>query len=357
MKLFTPGPVTMGKSILDEGGKQHPYFRTKVFSKLMLNIQDLITEFIYCNKGSVVPLGASGTGAIDCAFTNLIEDNDSILIINNGTFGQRLVEISEFYNFNYINYIVPFGKEPDLQIIEKYIVENSITVIITQGTETSSSQKIPVKEIGLLSKKYNTFFIVDAITAFLIDKYNMDNSFIDVSILSSQKGFCVPPGVSFLVLNPKAVTRLDKIKSKSFYFNIKDYLKNMERGQTPYSPPITILHQIETKLLSIKDKGLDTYLSEIDIVAKDLRKRMSGLPFIIVANNPSNTLTSYRYSGINRDFDAYELFNNLMEEHNIYITPVGGEYAKSDIRIAHIGNLTIDDNKILVDIIKNYPNI
>lgn len=357
MKLFTPGPVTMEPGILEEGSNQHPYFRTSEFSEIMLDIQKRILRFIGCSKGKIVPLGASGTGALDCTISNLVTDNDFVLVINNGTFGQRLVDLCNFYKLKYLEYKVPFGSEPDLKVVEDYLKSNKISVIMTQATETSSSQKIPVTEIGKLSRKYGTFFIVDAITAFLIDEYSMDRSNIDVSILSSQKGFCVPPGVSFIVMNDKAIERSKGIDSKSYYLNINSHLVNMERGQTPFSPPITILHQINKKLEAIDNISLDSYLSKIDSIAKDLRNKMEPLPFKIVADNPSNSLTAFRYNGSNSKFNAYELFRYLVKSFNYYITPVGGEFEKSDIRVAHIGDLTIEDNKKLIEAILSYPEL
>lgn len=354
MKLFTPGPVSMRDDILSEGGVQHSYFRTESFSNKMLFISKTIKDFIYSRDSKIVPLAASGTGAMDCAVSNLIDTDDRVMIINNGTFGERWVDLCDFYNLNYYNYKVDFGTSPNLEDIENIIVKNEITVILTQATETSSAQKIPIKEIGFLTKKHNVLFIVDAITAFLIDEFYMDDWFVDVSILSSQKGFCVPPGMSFLVLGKIAIDRLSKIKSKSYYFNIKVYLENMERGQTPFSPPVTLVNQIVKQLNYIKEMNLGNYLSSIDQIAIDLRRKMISLPFQIISDDPSNCLTTYRYNGENDKFDAYKLFIYLADNYNYYITPVGGHFTKTDIRIVHIGDISVKDNELLVNAISTY---
>ena len=220
---------------------------------------------------------------MDCAVSNLIGKDDRVLVINNGTFGERWADICDFYQVDYINYRVPFGKAPDLNEIDRILGKEGINVVLTQGTETSSSQSIPLAELGKIVKKHKALFIVDAITAFLIDEYKMDGWGIDATIISSQKGFCVPPGVSFLVLGQHGIQKKSATLSKSYYFNIDGYIKNMKRGQTPFTPPISILHQIREQLMHISSIGLEKYLLSIKEIAEDLRNKFSELPFHIIA--------------------------------------------------------------------------
>ncbi|HNX59147.1 MAG TPA: aminotransferase class V-fold PLP-dependent enzyme, partial [Spirochaetota bacterium] len=244
MKLFTPGPVNIREEILEIGGQQHPYFRTKYFSEMNLETEKVLLDLIDCKKGKIVPLTASGTGAMDMVVSNIVDPRDHVMIINAGTFGHRWCDICDFYKIPYYEYRVPFGKNIDLNDLFKTIDQQNVTHLLMQATETSSGQSMPVKQIGDFLKARNVFFVVDAITAFLADEYSMDRFNVDVTVLSSQKGFAVPPGFAFLVLSEKAVDVAMKRESRSYYFNIKAYLEDMKRGQTPFSPSITLLAQI-----------------------------------------------------------------------------------------------------------------
>lgn len=355
MKLFTPGPVNIRKEILEIGGMQHPYFRTKYFSQMNLESEEILLDLIDCKKGRIVPLTASGSGAMDAVLSNFVDSNSNIMIINAGTFGQRWCDICDFYKIKYYEYKVPFGKNIDLEDLFKVIESQNISHLLMQATETSSGQSMPVKKIGQFLKDRNVLFVVDAITAFMADEYRMDQFNIDITVLSSQKGFAVPPGFSFLVLNEKAVKSLENYEPKSFYFNVRNYVEDMKRGQTPFSPAITLLAQINAQLKHLREKGVENHLAGINKIAIDFRNKVKSLPFDIISENPSNCITGLRYNG-KADFSAYNLFYYLLDKYEIYVTPVGGKYSETDIRVSHLGDLTEQDNDLLISKIQEYLN-
>lgn len=355
MKLFTPGPVNISEDVLRIGGEQQPYFRTEEFSKINIENEKIILELINAEKAKFIPLTASGTGAMDAVVANLVTNDDKVLIINGGSFGERWVEICEFYGFNYIDYTVEFGKNINLKEFEKTVTDENITVILAQGTETSSGQAHPIKKIGEIIKNRDILFVVDAITAFLADEYKMDDWNIDVTVMSSQKGFALPLGMAYIVMNEKAIEKCKKIKSKSFYFDLKVYLSNLERGQTPFSPAITLIKQFNFQVKKIKEIGINNHLDKIKYLANDFRNRIKDLPVELIAENPSNCITTLRIRETSSG-NAFELFTILKNNYEIYINPTGGKQSSSDFRVSHLGELTENDNKYLVELLTEYFN-
>ena len=344
--LFTPGPVMMSKEILDIGSIQNPYFRTEGFSGLV-KLCDALLNNIIGNIGRSVFLTSSGTGAMDAAVSNLI-GQERVLIVSGGTFGERWVEICKFYNIEHSVFRVPFGKNLSLNKFEDAV--KNTDVVLAQATETSSGQKFPIREMGEICHKNNSLFIVDAIMGFLADEYRMDKWHVSATVLSSQKGLCLPSGLSMLVLGEMAIARLKS--SRSYYFNIEDALSNAYRGQTPWSPNITILHQLKARLDRIQRMGVDAILDHVKCIAKDLRHKFKVVPFEIVAETPSNSITSFRSD--DDQFDAYDLFRYLHENYNIYIAPLAGRYSKTVIKVSHLGELNKDNNSSLVSAIIEY---
>lgn len=102
------------------------------------------------------------------------------------------------------------------------------------------------------------------------------------------------------------------------YFNLADGLKNMERGQTPFTPAVGILRQIHTRLKEIeKAGGAEAEIARVAAQAKDFRQKMKDLPFIFVSESPANGVTSIHPLNGN----AYKIFEIIKDEYGIWICP------------------------------------
>ena len=134
------------------------------------------------------------------------------------------------------------------------------------------------------------------------------------------------------------------------YLDLKSALKNGERGQTPFTPAVGILLQIHARLKQIENNGgVEEEINRISNIAKDFRERIKGLPFEIVSESLSNAVTPLH--PLNKS--AHEIFLTLKDKYQIWVCPNGGEMRDKVFRVGHIGALSIEDNKKLVDAMKD----
>lgn len=193
-------------------------------------------------------------------------------------------------------------------------------------------------------------FVVDAISSFLADDFDMADLGVDVVIAGSQKALACPPGISLIVLSKRAQKRVEKHPMKCMYLSLKEALKNGERGQTPWTPAVGILRQINARLREIESAGgVENETSKIAAIAADFRKRIQDMPFEIVSESLSNCVTPLHPTTAS----AYDIFTVLKDEYNIWVCPNGGELQDKVFRVGHIGALTIEDNIKLVDALKD----
>lgn len=194
------------------------------------------------------------------------------------------------------------------------------------------------------------FFVCDCVSSFLADSFNMAECGADIMITGSQKVLACPPGISIIVLAPRGLERVEISNVKTMYFNLKDALKNQERGQTPFTPAVGILLQINERLKEIDRKGgADVEVNRVAAQARDFREKIKNLPFELISESPANGVTSIHPISA----DAYEIFLKLKDEYRIWICPNGGEMKNSVFRVGHIGSLTHDDNTTLVNAFKD----
>ena len=169
-------------------------------------------------------------------------------------------------------------------------------------------------------------------------------------ITGSQKALACPPGISVIVLAPNAVERVCGREVKTMYFNLKDALKNGERGQTPFTPAVGILRQINARLREIDEAGgVESENRRIAHLAADFRSKISGMPFTIVSQSLSNAVTPLHPLNAS----AYDIFLCLKDEYGIWVCPNGGDMADKVFRVGHLGALTTDDNTTLVNALKD----
>ena len=174
----------------------------------------------------------------------------------------------------------------------------------------------------------------------------MERCGADVMISGSQKALACPPGISIIVISPRGVERVNHAKVKSMYFNLASALKNMERGQTPFTPAVSILQQINARLKELeKAGGADAEIARVAAQAADFRIKIKELPFKLVSESPANCVTPIHPLNA----DAYEIFLTLKNEYGIWVCPNGGDLTHTIFRVGHIGYLSHNDNTTLIN--------
>lgn len=347
---FAVGPVMMDEEILELGSNQLPYFRTQEFSNLMLENEMFIKKLVKADEDArAVFLTASGTGAMEAAIINTFNKNDKLLVVNGGSFGQRFVDICNIHGISFEDIKLKYGESLKAEHLEKY-KNKGFTGFLVNIHETSSGVLYDIDLISKFCKNEDLILIVDAISSFLADDYNMGKYSIDITILSSQKALSLPPGISIIVISRRVKDIIgNNANNKTLYFDLNRYLIDGERGQTPFTPAVGTLIQLNRRLDNIINNGIEYYLNKTKCISEDFRKRIVELPFVIPHNNLSNAVTPIQPIG---KMNADEIFKYLKDKYNIFLCPNGGELKEKIIRVGHIGELKIEHNDILIEAFK-----
>uniref|UniRef100_UPI0038904407 aminotransferase class V-fold PLP-dependent enzyme n=1 Tax=Anaerovibrio sp. TaxID=1872532 RepID=UPI0038904407 len=203
MRLFTVGPVEMFDEVkaIRADKDSVPYFRTKEFSELMLETDELLRKFAKAGEGAkTVYLTASGTAAMEAAVMNCFTEQDRLLVINGGSFGQRFVDICEVHNIPHDVVTVEYGETLTSDMLLPYEATDYNGLLVNID-ETSTGQLYDIKLLSDFCRKKDMYLVVDAISSFLCDEFDMAGNDVDVMIASSQKGACISPGLSMVVLS------------------------------------------------------------------------------------------------------------------------------------------------------------
>jgi aspartate aminotransferase-like enzyme len=280
---------------------------------------------------------------------NLFTEEDNVLVVNGGSFGERFVELLKLHAIKHSEIRLEYGQALRSEHLAPYDGK-AYTAFLVNAHETSTGVHYDMELIANFCKSNKLFLAVDAISSFLADEIDMAALGVGVMITGSQKALACPPGISILVLAPEALQRVRATPVKCMYLDLKSALINGERGQTPFTPAVGTLRQINCRLKEISTQGgTSAETARIAAIADDFRSKIKGLPFEICSESLSNAVTPLHPLTAS----ACDIFNILKDEYGIWVCPNGGKLSAKVFRIGHIGALTTQDNTTLVNAFKD----
>ena len=348
MLNFTVGPVMSSDAVRAIGAEQVPYFRTAEFSELMLENERLIKKFAHATDDSrVVFMTCSGSGGMETAIMNTLTPKDKAIVVNGGSFGERFVELLNLHEIPFTEIKLESGKALKPEHLAELEGQGYTTFLVNKH-ETSTGVHFDINLVSDFCKRNKCFLIVDTISTFLADPFDMAALDAGVMITGSQKALACTPGIAVMALAPSALKRIENTKCCCQYLDLKLALKNQERGQTPWTPAVGVLRQINVRLKEIDAAGGDEMeIARTAHLAQYFRDKLKehNLPFEIISESPSNAVTPLHPS----TQSAFEIFLKIKDEYGMWICPNGGDMKDTVFRVGHIGYLTEADYDKLID--------
>lgn len=348
--IFTPGPVRMPSYVLEIGARQTPYFRNDTFSGLFSECEKLLLKMAGAPADSrVVFLAASGTGAMEATLINLLSARDRPLVINGGGFGQRFVDICHCHELPLHEHHLDGGNLADTAPLDAY---PDATALLVNAHETTTGVMYDLDAIGNHCRKNRLLHIVDAISLFVTDAIDMAAQNIDALIVSSHKGLALPPGMSMVILSPQALARINP--AKSYYFDFRGYLVDGLRGQTPFTPTVTIMLQLHARLKQIAHDGLPHEIAKAKRIAGYFRAHVGAWPLDFYSRFMPNAMTAL--TPTNGD-SAQTIVKTLSEQYGITVAPNGGALKDKVFRVSHMGDMTEEYVDVLIGALDHYYGV
>ena len=338
-------PGNIDESIMQIGAQPFMYMRTDAFSEINKESEQILLDLIHCTGGRTIIYTGSGTGAMSAVVENYCTTKKKAFVIDGGSFGHRWFQLCEYYGVPVIDYTVPFAKDIDYSDLEKSVASEKPDVFLCQHHETSTGQLFDLKRISAICRKTGTSLVVDVISSFLAEQLDMNALGIDVAVTSTQKGLNLPPGAALVFLSENAL-KVD-FRHNNYYLDFQDNLKNLERGQTPFSPATTIFMQINERMRRNLARGIDDVIDTTRQKALYFRELCARYGWEVPASNPANAITGFF---VHRNS---ALLCSELQKHGIFIMPCG----KPDFfRVSHMGADTCQDLDELASLISEIEN-
>lgn len=359
--LFTPGPVNVADNVRLAISQKDICHREVDFDLLLQSIEDKLLKVfdVHAKEYRAVVITGSGTATNESMLSSVVGDKN-ILIITNGEFGERLVEISTIHNQNTYRLDFPWGEELDLNKIELYLKRNKIDVVAMVHHETSSGMLNPIDKIGKLVHEHNAIFVVDAVSSAGAEQIDMKKGHIDFFSSSSSKAIGSYAGLSFVLGKTSAFEKLKVLPAKTMYLNLYKFYHFLTNvSQTPNTPAVHLFYALEQTLANMLYDGVEQHYALLKSRAKYLRKGLQdlGLKFLIGENNMCSVLTTIH---LPKHINA-GLLRQRLREKSIIIYEGKGCFANKVFQVGNIGELSEADIQFfllsLSDVLSSFPLI
>jgi len=349
LTLMIPGPTPVPERIL-KALSRHPIgHRSGEFQSLIQRTNDLL-KWLHQTKEDVLTITGSGTAAMEAAIINTLSRGDKVICGDNGKFGERWVKVCKAYDLDVKVIKAEWGQPlntEDFRIALENDKEKKIRGVIVTHSETSTGVINDLQSISKYVRHHKkAITIADCVTSLGACNVPMDEWGIDVIASGSQKGYMMPPGLSFVAMSQKAWIANSSSNLPKFYLDLNAYRKALKSNNTPFTPSVNLYFALEESLKMMRDEGLENIFKRHKRHQKATQAAIKGIGLDLLANveygSPSITAVS---SG---NIDAEQIRKLVKERFDILLAG-GQDHLKGKIfRIGHLG--FVNDRDILTAI-------
>lgn len=296
--LMIPGPTPVPESVLLAMAKHPIGHRSSEFSDILKEVYaDL--KWLFQTKNEVFIFAASGTGAMEAALANIVNQGDKVLSLVIGNFGARWVKIAQSRGAVVEKLEVELGdviRAQDLKAKLAQDTKKEIKIVTLTHSETSTGAKNDIKTLCKIIKDHGAISVVDGVTSVGCMDVKMDEWGIDVLVSGSQKGFMIPPGLAFLAASERAWKFYEACQYPSFYFDWGAHKKAVLENTTPWTPAVNLIFGLHEALKMMKKEGLSNIYARHEKLALGLRAAVKALGLELLVKDDENA--SYAITSI-----------------------------------------------------------
>lgn len=344
-RLRLPGPTTVParvRAALAEPMISHrgPEFR-EMLDETVRQLQP-----IFGTKNAPLLFGCSGTGMMEAALVNVLAPGEGALVISNGQWGERFAAIGTAIGARVETIDVPWGEDVAPDAVEARLKSGDYRALVYVHNESSTGIVGNLAAIGPLVRDRNTLLITDTVSGLAGMEMQQDQWGVDVAVAASQKCLMCPPGIGIASISEKAWPIIRRAGGAArFYLDFRRAAGAWAKGETAFTPPVSLIRGLHVSLQMIHEEGLSNVLARHARLANALRKGVNalGLATFASAKHLSNTLSVFRVS---EDLDG--IVRRLADKHG---TIIAGARNKLDGKVIRIGTMgSIGDEDVLTDL-------
>lgn len=338
LTLMIPGPTPVPETVLKAMGRHPIGHRSGEFQAIVRRTTEQL-KWLHQTSSDVLVITGSGTAAMEAGIINTLSRGDRVLCGDNGKFGERWVKVARAYGLEVEVIKAEWGQPLDPEAFRAALeadTAKTIKAVILTHSETSTGVINDLESIARHVKAHGTALtLADCVTSLGATNVPMDAWGLDVVASGAQKGYMLPPGLSFVAMSERAWKAYERSDLPKFYLDLGPYRKTAAKDSNPFTPAVNLYFGLEAALEMMQNEGLEA------IFARHARHRAAaqagmkaiGLPLFAAEGYGSPAITAVAPEGI----DAEQLRKEVKSRFDILLAG-GQDHLKGQVfRIGHLG--------------------
>jgi alanine-glyoxylate transaminase/serine-glyoxylate transaminase/serine-pyruvate transaminase len=320
--MLTPGPSSIDPRVYRAMatplvGHMDPWFKG-----CMDDTQILLRQIFQTENRLTMPLSASGSGGIEAAVVNVLEQGDEAIVAVNGVFSERMYEIATRASSKVIKVEAPYGKAVDAEDVRRAAKGKKIKMIGLAQGETSTGVITAIDAYRKVCDELGALLVVDTVASLAAVPLHVDRERIDVCFSGSQKAISAPPGMSPITVSPAAeeVFRQRKTKVQSWYFDLTTAMNYWGKERLyHHTPPISLIFALREAMRLVVEEGLEARWERHRLNQLALIAGLEAMGLRLLVEKPADRLPTVTAVMIPGGTDDVKVRNQLLDEFNIEI--------------------------------------
>ena len=344
--LLNPGPATTTDTVKYAQVVPDICPREKEFAGLMKGLRSDLLKVVHApeDQYTSVLFCGSGTINIDICINSLVPDGKKILVVNNGAYNSRAVEVCEMYHIPHINLKSSVYEQPDLEQVEQTLKNNpDVAVVYCCHHETGTGVLNPIREIGALTHEYGAIFISDTTSTLGMIPLDVVKDNVDFCMASAQKGLMAMSGLSFIIGRTDIIKASKDYPTRSYYCNLYLQYEYFEKtGEMHFTPPVQTIYATIQALKEYFEVGEEAKFARHKAVYEAIHQGLAELGFktVIDPKIESGLVVSVLYPD-DPNF-TFEKIHDYCYERGFTIYP-GKISTTNTFRLCALGTITPED--------------
>jgi aspartate aminotransferase-like enzyme len=338
--LLIPGPTPVHPRIIQSLSLPTISHVSPVFAEELKEALENLMKIVFCKSGESFILAGAGTLAMEMALLNTVGKGETVLVLSQGYFGQRMAHIASSFGLDCDMIQSAWGEAVLPEELEAKLSENQYAAVAATHVDTATGASAPIKEYAEVLKNSDGLFILDGVCATGGIEERMDDWGVDVILTAAQKCFGVPPGLVVLVFSEKAMEKRNKMNTvPAYYSDILNWLPIMKDPKKYFSTPcVNEIRAFNEGTRIILEEGMEKRFLRHAKIARAIRAALSKLGFQFFTKDPflSDTLSVAYYPDGVEDLS----FRKTFFANGVVVAGGLGEVAGKVFRMGHMGNLS-----------------
>ena len=347
--LLTPGPANTTETVrralvMPDVGHREPecFMMMRRCRERLLRLAGVGADW------TAVLVTGSGTTAVEAALCAAIPAGRSVLVVDNGVYGQRMVAMARAHGIpaEVLSGDIMTPVDPG-DVDRALLAHPEVSHVALVHHETTTGLLNPLPAVARVATARGRQVVVDAVSSLFGERLDLAQPGLELVVASANKCLQGIPGVAFVLGRRAAFEALRDRAPRSVALDLSRHFQSQESDSTPFTPPVQVLHAMEQALIELEAEGVGRRIARYAENARVLREGLAGLGFEVLVPEAarSNILSTFRLPpGI-----TYERLHDAMKARGYVIYAGQGNLGSYAFRVGNIGTLTAADMKAVVD--------